>query len=91
LQIRAFEWDNGNINHIMERHGIEPEEVEEVFINRPLLRKTYEDRRIALGQTDSGRYLFVVFILKPEGILRVITCRDMDEKERRYYRRERRH
>ena len=41
----------------------------------------------ALGVTDDGRYLFVVFRRKPRGVVRVITARDMEPKEKRLYRR----
>jgi uncharacterized DUF497 family protein len=41
----------------------------------------------AFGQTMSGRYLFVVFRFVTPNTVRVITARDMTEKERRYYRR----
>jgi uncharacterized DUF497 family protein len=44
-----------------------------------------EDLYIALGQTDSGRYLGVFFILEPGNLVLVISARDMDAAERRRY------
>jgi len=85
MKIHSFEWDEANINHIEERHGIIPEEAEEVFFNHPLFRKTHSGRFIAYGQTDEGKYLFVVFLYKPNAVVRVITARNMDSRERRYY------
>jgi len=41
----------------------------------------------ALGRAENGRYLFVVFALKPGGTARVVTARDMSASERRFYRR----
>ena len=90
MKINSFEWDEANIIHIEERHGITPEEAEEVFFNRPLFRKTHSGRFIAYGQTDEGKYLSVIFLYKPNGVVRVITARDMDSKECRYYIKERR-
>jgi len=90
LKIRGFEWDSANIGHMAKRHGVTPEEAEEVFDGNPVFRKTYESRRIALGQTGDGRYLFVVFMLKEGGVIRVITARDMVDSERRYYQQARR-
>jgi len=47
-----------------------------------------EERRdvyLALGQTDSGRYLAVFYILKKNRVVLPISARDMDDKERRRY------
>ena len=87
MKITGFDWDFRNINHIA-RHNVQPEEAEEVFFNAPLFRKTREGLRVALGRTDDGRYLFVVFAIKPDGKVRVVTARDKSDAERRYYRKE---
>jgi uncharacterized DUF497 family protein len=42
---------------------------------------------IALGETLDGRLAFVVFRRLPGGVIRVITARDMEDKERRLFRR----
>jgi len=86
LRVSYFEWDDYNVNHIAE-HGVDPLEVEEVFKNRPLIRKGRQGLYQAFGQTDEGYYLFVVFRHKGKETARVITARDMDEAERRYYQR----
>jgi hypothetical protein len=85
---KRFEWDSRNVNHIA-RHNVKPEEVEEVFLSRPLIRKARSGLKVAMGRTDAGHYLFVVFALKSSDVIRVITARDMSTSERRYYRRER--
>lgn len=65
--------------------------MEEVLTNRPLFRfmskgkQAGEDVYSAMGQTDEGRYLIVIFILKQRNRALVISARDMDSKERRYY------
>jgi hypothetical protein len=43
-----------------------------------------ENRFYVLGQTDSGRLLFLVFTVRTDK-LRVISVRDMNKKERRVY------
>lgn len=83
--VSAFEWDEGNILHLALHHGIEPEEVEEVFAIRPLIRKTKRGHYAAFGPTRSGRLLVVVFEKRPKSVIRVITAWDMDARERRYY------
>jgi hypothetical protein len=40
-----------------------------------------------LGETLDGRLAFIVFRRSPGGVIRVITARDMDNKERRLLRR----
>jgi uncharacterized protein len=61
------EWDDDNIEHIA-RHGIEPEEVEEIvyedchpsWIVRVRRRGMRETRWTVFGQTCGGRYLVAV-------------------------------
>jgi uncharacterized DUF497 family protein len=40
-----------------------------------------------LGETLDGRLAFVVFRRLPRSLIRVVTARDMDESERRLFRR----
>ncbi|WP_446008021.1 BrnT family toxin [Candidatus Electrothrix sp.] len=44
-----------------------------------------EDLYYAYGRTDGGRYVFVVFIYKRTREALIISARDMDRKERKYY------
>jgi uncharacterized DUF497 family protein len=90
VQLRAFEWDEGNVLHLALRHGIEAEEAEEVFAVRPLFRKTKRAHYAAFGPTQGGRLLVIVFEKKARGVVRVITGWDMSTTERRYYQRHRR-
>jgi uncharacterized protein len=85
LKISDFEWDEANSLHLQLGHGIEPEEVEEVFANSPLYRKTKRGHYAVFGPTLEGRYLTVVFELKPGGLARPITGWDMSRAEIRYY------
>jgi len=84
--VSGFEWDDANVLHIA-LHDFTPEEVEEVFVGEHKVRRGRQDRYLALGQTLDGRLAFVVFERKTRGVVRVVTARDMDDSERRIYRR----
>ena len=85
MEIREFEWDDNNIEHIA-RHGVFSDEVEDVaFDDDPWIRKGRKGTRYMLGYTVAGRYLFVVYVLKSKGIARFITSMDMDDKTKKLY------
>lgn len=85
IRISQILWDADSIFHIA-RHRLTPEEVEEaVFEGDSTILKGREKRYVILSRTGSGRYLFIVVAFKMKGRVRLITARDMDEKERRYY------
>ena len=86
--IRGFEWDEENVSHIG-KHGVIPEEVEEALTGAAIVFRGRDGRYLAHGQTESGRLLFVVYVTRPRGRIRVITARDMKETERRLWRRRR--
>jgi uncharacterized DUF497 family protein len=86
----GFEWDESNTLKNWERHGVAPEEAEDIFFNDPLVvrsdvRHSKRERRYyALGRTDRARYLFVAFTIRGSR-LRVVSVRDMSRKERSAY------
>ncbi|HNY71786.1 MAG TPA: BrnT family toxin [Syntrophorhabdus sp.] len=86
----GFEWDKNNSEKIRTKHGVAPVECEQVFFNIPVVvgndekHSKTENRFYVLGQTDSGRFLFLVFTVSNDK-LRVISARDMNRKERRVY------
>lgn len=86
LRIKGFHWDDGNVIHLELGHGIKPEEAEEVFAVAPLYRKTKKGHFVVFGPTTDNRFLTIVFELKPKGIARIITGWDMDQKQKRYWR-----
>jgi uncharacterized DUF497 family protein len=67
--------------------SLPPKEVEEFFARDYKVRRTREKLYIALGETFNGRLAFVVFRRLSGGLIRVVTARDMEEKERRLFRR----
>jgi len=86
MKIADFEWDRANEAHIA-RHNVTPAEVEEVFLSEYFLRKTRSGRYGLYGRSFYGRYLFVVFERLKGNTVRIITARDMADKEKIFYRR----
>lgn len=84
--VTGFDWDDVNVGHI-ERHRFTTSEIEEVFENPHKIRRGRQKRYLAFGETLDGRLAFVVFEKRPGGRIRVITARDMEDNERRLYRR----
>jgi hypothetical protein len=86
----GFEWDQHNSRKIWAKHRVTPWECEQIFFNPPLIvledakHSQQELRMYALGHTDLGRRLYVVFTLRGK-LIRVITARDMSKKERKVY------
>ena len=86
----GFDWDEGNLLKNWEKHEVSGSECEQVFFNRPLVAEPDakhspgEWRYYVLGQTDSGRRLFLVFTVR-DNLIRVISAREMSRRERREY------
>lgn len=89
-KITGFEWNKGNIDKSYRKHGITPNESEEIFldesiaIERDIRHEEVEDRYIGIGKTLHGKLLFIVFTLR-NNALRVISARRANKKERRLY------
>ena len=86
----GFQWDQGNIDKNLIKHDVENWECEQVFFNRPLLvlddpkHSISEKRWAAFGKTDADRLLIVIFT-KRDNLIRVISAREMNKKERKFY------
>ena len=89
MRISEFVWPQERVDHIA-RHGVLPEEVEEVCFGRPLVQRAQSEGEnpvyYVLGRTTAGRYLFCVVIQFPDGKGFPVTARPMTEKEIRRYR-----
>ena len=89
--VEGFEWDEGNRRKSFEKHGVSQAEAEQVLFNNPLLSNDIrhspdESRLHAFGETDAGRLLHVTFTLRAnEKLIRVISARAMNRKERAVY------
>jgi len=86
----GFQRDEHNTGKIWEKHHVTPSECEQAFFNLPLItaedekHSRGEKRYFALGQTDSGRRLYMVFTFR-KSLIRFISVRDMSRKERKVY------
>ena len=86
----GFQWDRGNSNKNPLKHNVQNWECEQVFFNKPLHvledpgHSVAEKRWAGFGMTDSGRLLVVIFT-KRGNLLRVISARDMNTKEKTFY------
>ena len=90
--IIGFQWDDGNARKSEERHGVSQAEAEQVFADERLLfdrdtrHSQSEQRYNALGSSVNGRLLHVTFTVRDQGtIIRVISARDMNRRERNRY------
>jgi uncharacterized DUF497 family protein len=61
-----FAWDETNLLHIA-KHKVSPEEAQEVVAGAkpPFPHEVGNEKLVVWGQTGSGRYLQVIFVLKP--------------------------
>lgn len=86
----GFEWDAHNAEKNWQKHRVSPSGCEQMFFNRPLTiaddvrHSKNENRFYALGHSDGGRRLFVVFTVRND-LIRVISARDMNQKEKKAY------
>ena len=89
-EIIGFDWDDGNRDKNYLKHDVHNGECEAVFFNQPLViisdpkHSRKEKRYAAFGVTDGGRRLTVIFTLRKR-LIRVVSARDMNAKERRFY------
>lgn len=89
-KLTRFEWDKGNVDKSLKKHGVTANESEEVFLDEKVLlvedikHSQKEERSIAIGKTFKGKLLFVVFTLR-ERKIRIVSARAANIKERRRY------
>ena len=90
FQCTGFDWNRGNIEKNWEKHNVSPVECEQIFFNQPLIilddpkHSILEKRYAGFGCTDAGRLLIVIFT-KRRKFLRVISARNMNRRERKFY------
>ena len=91
MKIERISWDEETVDHIS-NHSVSPEEVEEVLFNgmdSALIMRGKEGRYLAYGKTNGARLLLVVWASKYRKT-KIITARDMSEKEKQFYKRKKR-
>lgn len=89
-KVVGFEWDKGNIDKSYQKHGITPNEAEEVFLDKDILfledikHSEKEERFAVIGKITKGDILFVAFTMRNNKI-GIISARKANKKERRLY------
>jgi len=79
------------VDKLSSKHAVSQDEVEEVLESRPKLRFVEKGNRKgenvyeALGRTDAGRCLVILFIYKKTKTALILSARDMTKKERKLY------
>jgi uncharacterized DUF497 family protein len=88
MKVAGFEWDAGN-REKCQKHGVSLVEIEALF-SRPIMmlpdqaHSMNEARLKAIGCTETGRHIFVVFTLREHHgrkTIRPISARYMHQKE----------
>ncbi len=91
MKIEGIIWLNQIVDKLAFKHQVETYEVEEVLSENPKFRFVEKGERkgeniyMALGQTEAGRYLTVLFIYKQTKEALILSARDMAKKERKMY------
>lgn len=91
MKIERIIWLRNIVDKLALKHRVDPDEVQEVLSSRPKIRflekseQKGENVYRALGQTDAGRYLAVLFIYKKSREALILSARDMAKKERQQY------
>jgi uncharacterized protein len=95
MLVAGFEWDSGNRSKCR-KHGVSTAIIESLFrgpisvVPDPLHSES-EERFKAIGKTNSGRGIFVVFTLRArrgKTFIRPISARYMHSKEMEQYEKE---
>jgi uncharacterized protein len=95
MAVAEFDWDRGN-HRKCQKHGVPIAAIEAMF-RQPFAvfpdpaHSHHEERFKAIGKSDEGRYIFVVFTLRWRGeihLIRPITARYMHRKEVDHYEKE---
>lgn len=89
-KITGFEWDKGNVDKSYQKHGITPNEAEEIFFDEDQL--VFEDKKHSLkerrfdiiGKSTKSNILFIAFTIRRNKV-RIISARKASFKERKKY------
>ena len=92
MEFSGFDWDRGN-RMKCRKHGVSTEIIESLFLRGLVIlpdeaHSQEEERFRAIGRTELGRMVFVVFTLRRRGeevFVRPISARYMHRKEVEHY------
>ena len=91
LRISGIIWLEEIVEKLLQKHNVTRDEVREVLQDCQHFRFVEKGHRrnenvySALGRTDAGRYLTVVFVYKKENQALILSARDMTDTERKRY------
>lgn len=91
MVIDSIIWIRSIVDKLLIKHNVTTDEVEEMLNSNPLIKFLEkgnvkdENVYLALGQSEAGRYLAVVFIYKKTKEALILSARDMARKEIKYY------
>ena len=91
MRIERLIWLDEIIEKLAKKHGVLQDEVREVLEGKSIFRfvekghRSGENVYAAMGQTQSGRYLIIFFILKKKRDALVLSAREMTRAERKRY------
>lgn len=91
MRIEGILWLREVVDKLYSKHQVETYEVEDVLNGKPKIRfvekgdREEENIYLALGQTEGGRYLAVLFIYKQTQEALILSARDMEPTERKQY------
>jgi hypothetical protein len=88
MEFSGFDWDAGNLEKC-QKHGVSIAEIEDLFATAVAIVPTkpgsdLDGRSLAIGRTQKGRWLFVVFTIRRRGgavLIRPISARFMHDEE----------
>jgi uncharacterized protein len=95
MQVAGFDWDNGNRSKC-QAHGVSQAAIESMFrgsiaVLPDPMHSRAEERFKAIGKSDDGRWIFIVFTMRLRGgkrLVRPISARYMHKKEVDHYEKE---
>ena len=91
MRIVGVIWLRNVVDKLAVKHHVEPYEIEQALSNQPKIRfvekgdRAAEDIYMALGRSDAGRYLTILFIYKRTHEALILSARNMAPKERKQY------
>ena len=86
----SFQWDKGNIEKNLVKHGISNQVIEEAFLDEKkilyddVFHSEGEERFILIGKSRTERLVYIVFTIRGL-MIRVISARDLSRKEHLFY------
>src|SRR5687768_15078691 len=85
-----FEWDEGNKEKNLIKHGITFQEIEQAFFDefkkmaKDVHHSGVEERGVLIGRTFNNVVLFISYTIRKERV-RVISARPLNKRERHRY------